>query len=489
MLELGSVQAGSGVACRLCDEAESFEHESVVIESNRAGRPALNAMGGAVLGALALIGIGGLIKPQPASAIPAFAMQTGQPCAACHTAFPELTPFGRLFKLSGYTAGGGLSNTQAPPLALMIQGPQFEHFDKNLDAPPTSSTHTNDNVVLNQLSLFYGGQIFDNLGAFVQGTYDGVGHSWSIDNTDIRYTRTTKVFGSDLIIGVDVNNTPTVQDVWNTTPAWGLPYISAATGPAFTPPGTMLEGTFAGGVVGAGVYGWWNNMVYVELTGYRTLSSSTQQALGLDPTSFPSIDGIAPYWRVAFAPTIGEHSFMIGAFGMYATEVPYASPGFGVDRVLDLGFDAQYQFIHGKHAFEAKVTDIYETDRYNASYLLGSTSNPTDNLNSFRATVDYVYDNTYSFTASYFDVSGSADANLYGANSIADSPNGNGFLFDVAYLPFSHGMPGPFPWANARIGISYTKYLTLYGGTANFDGVGHNASDNNTFLAYSWLMF
>ncbi len=173
----------------------------------------------------------------------------------------------------------------------MIQGPQFEHTQKNLDAPPTPSTNTNNNVVLSQLSLFYGGQIFDNLGAFIQGTYDGVGNSWSIDNTDIRYTRTMKAFGSDLIVGVDVNNNPTVQDVWNTTPAWGLPYISAATGPAFTPPGTMLEGGFAGGVAGAGVYGWWNNMVYAELTGYRSLSSSTQQALGLDPTSFHPSSG------------------------------------------------------------------------------------------------------------------------------------------------------------------------------------------------------
>lgn len=424
-------------------------------------------------------------------------MQTGQPCSACHTAFPELTPFGREFKLNGYTAGGGLPITKAPPIAVMIQGPQLEHFDKNLDAPPTLDTHTNNNVVLNQLSLFYGGQIYDNLGAFIQGTYDGVGGTWHIDNTDVRYTLKTKVFGSDLILGIDVNNNPTVQDVWNTTPAWGLPYIAAATGPGFMPPGTMLEGGFAQGVAGAGLYGWWSDMIYVEATGYRTLSSSTQQALGLDPTAFPSIDGIAPYWRVAFAPTIGEHSFMIGFFGMFANEVPYASPGFGVDQILDLGFDAQYQFIHGKHAFEAKVTDIRETAQYNASFLLGSTSNPTDTLNSFRATLDYVYDNTYSFTASYFDVSGSADM-LYGTNGATGnplSPNGNGFMFDVAYLPFSHGMPGPFPWANARLGISYTKYLTLFGGTTNFDGDpalgggGHSASDNNTFLAYSWIMF
>src|SRR5579863_2161951 len=65
--------------------------------------------------AAATVGVG-LIKPQPASAIPSFARQTGQPCSTCHTAFPELTPYGRQFKLSGYTAGGGLPFPPAPPL-------------------------------------------------------------------------------------------------------------------------------------------------------------------------------------------------------------------------------------------------------------------------------------------------------------------------------------------------------------------------------------
>lgn len=449
------------------------------------------AFGGVAVTAGALLCIGLLLKPQLASAVPSFAMQTGQPCSACHTAFPELTPFGREFKLHGYTAGGGLPITKAPPLAAMIQGPQFEHFEKNLDAPPTSDTHTNDNVVLNQASLFYGGQIYGNLGAFIQGTYDGVAHNWALDNTDIRYADNVQLFGIDFIYGIDANNNPTVQDVWNTTPAWGFPYISSATGPAFAPPQTQIGGGFfAAQVAGAGVYTWWHDMVYAEVSGYRSLSPSTQQALG-EGTGNTLIDGVAPYWRIAFAPTIGENSFMIGTFGMLANEIPGGVYGFGVDRILDVGFDAQYQFIHGKHAFEVKLTDINEWAQYNSSLLQTLTSNPRDTLNSFQATVDYVYDSTYSFTASYYNVMGSGDA-FYGTNGITGnpfSPNSSSLVFDVAYLPFSHGSPGPFPWFNARFGLSYTKYLTLFGGTANFDGLGHNASDNDTFLAYSWLMF
>src|SRR5450756_127101 len=46
-----------------------------------------------------------------ARALPSFARQTGQPCGTCHTDFPALTPYGRRFKLLGYTTGGGAYRT------------------------------------------------------------------------------------------------------------------------------------------------------------------------------------------------------------------------------------------------------------------------------------------------------------------------------------------------------------------------------------------
>ena len=47
--------------------------------------------------------------PALARAIPAFATQTGQPCTACHIGAygPQLTAFGRAFKIGGYTQTGG----------------------------------------------------------------------------------------------------------------------------------------------------------------------------------------------------------------------------------------------------------------------------------------------------------------------------------------------------------------------------------------------
>ena len=66
----------------------------------------------------AVLLLAGLVAVQPASAVPSFSRQTGQPCAACHTAFPELTPFGRRFKLSGYTLQGG--DFKVPPISALL---------------------------------------------------------------------------------------------------------------------------------------------------------------------------------------------------------------------------------------------------------------------------------------------------------------------------------------------------------------------------------
>ena len=51
----------------------------------------------------------------PAQALPSFARQTGQPCGTCHTDFPYPTPYGRRFKLLGYTVGGGMFRTTPFP--------------------------------------------------------------------------------------------------------------------------------------------------------------------------------------------------------------------------------------------------------------------------------------------------------------------------------------------------------------------------------------
>lgn len=428
-----------------------------------------------------------------ARALPSFARQTGQPCAACHTAFPELTPFGRRFKLGGYTLGGG--DSKLPPVAAMLL-PDFTHTGANQDGAPAPGLGVNNNLILDQASLFYGGQIYGNAGAFIQGTYSRASGRVMLDNTDIRYADTITFLDKDMIYGVSVNNNPTVQDVWNTTPVWGFPQISSGIAPQFSIPTPVLGGGSAlygfGPLAGAGVYIFWNDMLYAEVSGYRTLSKGALAALGQPGdavNSSSAIDGVAPYWRLAIEPHWGDHYLEVGTFGMDLNILPARVSGFGVDHVTDFGFDSQYQYAGDKQSFTLKLTDIYETQRLNSTFAQGNSTNTSNWLNSFKANGSWVYDHTYSFSAGYFNITGSADTALYGSNSVLNSPNGNGLIFDVAYLPFSNGGPAFWPYANARIGVSYTQYLQVYGGTSNFDGGGHSATGNNTALLYALIAF
>ena len=218
---------------------------------------------------LTAMALASLLTVEPASAVPSFARQTGQPCAACHTAFPELTPFGRRFKLGGYTMQGG--DAKYPPVAAMVM-PAFTHMQSAYDpGSQPAGLKTNDNFVTQQVTGFLAGNIYGNLGAFIQVTANPVTGSLALDASDARYVTPFKLFGQDGFWGIDVNNTPTVQDVWNTTPAFGFPQILSSIAPAFSPPLTHIESGWGQQVVGAGTYVFWNDMLYAELTGYGGL--------------------------------------------------------------------------------------------------------------------------------------------------------------------------------------------------------------------------
>ena len=136
-----------------------------------------------------------------ATAVPSFARQTGLGCPACHTNFPQLTPFGRQFKAHGYLLAnngdswnkGLLDENNIPHVAFMVEG-GYTHTNKGQTGGAAPGFDNNDNWALNQLSFFYGGIVVpDNVGAFIQGTYNGPNGQaayWSWENADIRLPAT-----------------------------------------------------------------------------------------------------------------------------------------------------------------------------------------------------------------------------------------------------------------------------------------------------------
>jgi hypothetical protein len=468
--------------------------------------------------AVAAVAAGLMLKMSSASAVPSFARQTGQPCSTCHTAFPELTPFGRQFKLMGYTSGGtrcgdgsAKSEEEQVQLSVMAWPGTFTNVKSKADQSNWQAPNINNNDWLpGQFSLFVAGQYYCDVGGFAQMTYDRPGQSFGWDNTDIRYAKTGTISGTNIVYGIMANNNPTVQDVWNSTPAWGFPYIATEVGPA-PAWGTMLgSSAWAQQVGGVGAYVWINNMFYAEFTAYGALPPPTLIALGADPTA-SRFGSAAPYWRLAVEKTWDKNSLMFGTFGMYANVQPVggnpSSPNsltYGpniTDPFLDVGLDTQYQFIGEVDIFTVRASYIWERAQYKAesnANLNGGTplANSVDYLNDVNISASYIYDRTISLTAGYFATWGTNDALLYGSLasggglSATGSPNSSGWNFDLAYLPFSNGGPDFWPWFNARIGVQYTHYNKFDGSTTYVDQVpGLKASGNDTVFLYTWLMF
>ena len=284
------------------------------------------------------------------------------------------------------------------------------------------------------------------------------------------------------------NNNPTVQDVWNTIPAWRFPYISSTLAPMPTA-STFIEGVYAQQVVGVSAYTFLDDMLYVELGAYRPLSTRTQLALGVDTTGQSPISGIAaPYWRVAVEPNFGINSLEIGTFGLRSNVLPMGMSSAGTDSFTDIGVDTQYQYLGDPHTVTLRASWIHENRNLGASKALGLSDNSHDVLRSLNASVSYIYDHTWSFTAGRISIGGTADPALYG--TFTGGPNiGGGWITEIAYLPFSYGGPSLWPWMNMRIGLQYTLWDKFDGASTNFNGAGRNAHNNNTIFVYAWTMF
>ena len=176
-----------------------------------------------------------------ADALPSFAAQTGQPCQTCHIGSfgPQLTPFGREFKIEGYTMTGGEGLASKIPTLAMVLG----SFTNTAAAQPEGAAPhfgTNNNFAVDQVSLFFAGRIADFAGAFVQGTYSGVDRAFLLDNTDFKLTTPLSLNDTELRIGTWINNGPTVQDPFNSTPVWMFPFATSALAP--TPTAQTLLG-------------------------------------------------------------------------------------------------------------------------------------------------------------------------------------------------------------------------------------------------------
>lgn len=479
-----------------------------------------------------LCSLGLMVAAGNADALPAFARQTGQNCVSCHAGgqFPELTPYGRLFKLTGYTIG-----ERTVPLSVMGVMSYAKVRDTTKTDDPTGDFQKNNSLLFATGSVFLAGKVTNNIGAFVQVTYDNYasqtvgpngelgrfqGHSQA-DNMDIRYADRFIDATRDLIVGLSVNNNPSVSDPWSSAAAW-MQYV-----PGATPTGhQFVDGPYpgfgaGGNIAGATAYGYLNKTIYAELGLYRTANRAFSfMSAGIADINKTKLGGTNPYWRLAYTREWGAHNIMLGTSGMVAHVFDAESDTSDLNnrgRIKNTGIDAQYQYLLDPHSVTAQVAYMRQTQNYSANTMAAAAppyfladgvtpvapANPSDTTNALRAKLTYVYQAKYGGSVSFFNVRGTT--NTLNQTSGFDStglvtstdPNGTGITSsrvtgNLLGNPATRGFTYEGFWTPVqyvRVGVQYTAYNKFNGAADNYDGFGRNARDNNTFRFYLWAAY
>jgi hypothetical protein len=448
-----------------------------------------------IIGSLIAILISIFVQVPPASAVPSYARQTGFPCKACHYMPPELTPLGRAFKLNWYTMAGkptvtspgkgnqsGLNILESFPLSVL-----FDTSFTNLKTPQPGSQNGSFEFP-QQASLFLAGAWATHVGSFVQVTYTSQGDHFTWDNSDIRYANSTKLFKKDLSYGITLNNNPTVEDLWNSTPAWGFPWGGSDWAPSPNA-GAVVNGALAQDVAGVGLYEMWNNHLYAAATIYRSAHiGAPQPNQGVDASGAPltfNIRGVAPYWRVAWQQNMKNNNLEIGTYGIHMKSTPGAISGLEdgyTDWAVDFQDDLTIPKLHND-VLSLRGTYIREN-----SSLLATATTLADplvqhHLNTTQANAEYHFGDKYAATIGYFNVNGTPDPLLYPEAPVSGNLNGdprsNGVIANVSWWPVQ----------NIGLTFQYTAYTRFNGAATNYDQAGRNASSNNTLYLLARFVF
>jgi len=307
----------------------------------------------------------------------------------------------------------------------------------------------------------------------MQITYDQAGGAVALDNTDVRYANTATVADKLLTYGLTLNNNPTVQDLWHSTPAWGFPFLASGSAPA--PAAAPVIGGLGQDVTGLGAYGLWNDMIYAELSLYR---SSHQGQAKPTTASDNTIAGSAPYWRLAWQHSADNGDYMmLGLNGLMLDRYRQLGIGLGEgvtgpkDKYNDKVLDAQYE-----HPMNANLLVFHASLTKEKQTLDASTPGFNPALRTVKLDGSYHFANEATTTLGVWKTTGDEGdySTTYGYANTVGKPDNSGWIGEVSYLP----------WQNTRLSLQYTAYR-------KFDNlpVGRSASNNNTTFLQGWVVW
>ena len=404
-----------------------------------------------------------------AYAVPSFARQTGLSCNVCHSNPPELTAFGRNFKLRGYvltdmTAKDKVGNAKDLLLSKYIPISVMVLLSNTSYQANQPAAQNNSAGFPQQLSIFLAGGFASHFGGLAQVTYTHADDHFGMDNTDLRYANQGKLGGKDWEYGITLNNNPTVEDVWNSTPAWGFPWISTASGVGPIASSHHQRRVSAQDVAGVGGYSMWNNHLYTDVTVYRSEHAGASTPVTGTGQSY-NISGVAPYWRAAWQQTWGSNYLEVGTYGIYVNSFPGAVSGPEDSLCGSVDSTSSTSGPSAPTCWTFMAPTSTRNRILDATYAAGGARTPIqppEHVSSWTARTTGA--SKYSATGALFSTTGNSDALLYAPAALTGSNNGNpdtsGYIAQFGYWPVQ----------NIDIDVNYSGYFKFNGASTNYDG-------------------
>ena len=401
-----------------------------------------------------------------------------------------------MFKMNGYiwSAHEEQSYEPIPPVsAAQIWSYTHTRRPAGLSQPPDRPLRLdgNDNFSYpQQANFFLAGRYYGRLGGFIMGTYSGVDNKWAMDNVDVRLSD-VHTFGEKhtLLYGATFNNGPTVQDAWNTLPAWSqLIGSEVAPGPAASPSISNLIAQ----VAGVGAYAFWDNFLYAEVTPYVSGKSGPSASL----TAGNHEGDRSP---TASRPTGASRSTRTRAAtrsrsGTSACTTRSTSRPPRPDQQLPRSRRRHPVPVERQAALRDLPDGVHLGEPGPVRRQGGQRRHAaaSSDLHTCSSGCSYYYNNLAGITFSLFDIAGPRDRVLYAPDrarrqSDRASPNTWGGFVQLNFLPFSQWFDLRWPaLPMTQLAVQYTFYGKFNGARPNYDGFGRSASDNNTLYLLAW---
>ncbi|MDO9012474.1 MAG: hypothetical protein Q7U78_11805 [Gallionella sp.] len=279
-----------------------------------------------------------------ASALPAFARQTGMACTACHAQhFPVLNGFGRSFKAAGYTMMGAQEKVEGDHLSIpnalnaAILAKVRYQKDNTVSAKVlgTDANGLADGQLQfgDEFSLFFGGRAAENIGFLFEGNTVAAGAQL--------------LAGFKLPINFDMGGVKLGVTPF-TTDALGVQYGYELSSGGVMRANRWAEhrrevsavqynadrGVDAGGATGFALSAQ-NDMGFIAITKW-----APSFGMGANGAAIPSHDMKSTYIRVAATPTVGDWAMVVGAGSMSGTS---GTGGVAIVDTKQTFFDFQAQ--------------------------------------------------------------------------------------------------------------------------------------------------